>query len=112
MVALHHEPPERFQLERTVAHEHGPLDPSKLCTPHGDNLDRPSTAGSGVGLHLDEYFFGSPARNRQRKLHSLGGDPDYPLHRYYLWAKKQELQLGGATPSLLRLGKVLADTPV
>lgn len=42
----------------------------------------------------------------------VGVDRDYPLHRYYLWAKKQELQLGGTTPSLLRLGKVLADTPV
>ncbi len=42
----------------------------------------------------------------------VGVDRDYPLHRYYLWAKKQELFLGGTTPSLLRLGKLLADTPV
>jgi alkylation response protein AidB-like acyl-CoA dehydrogenase len=41
----------------------------------------------------------------------VGVDRDYPLHRYYLWAKVQELQLGGTTPSLLRLGKLLADTP-
>ena len=42
----------------------------------------------------------------------VGVDRDYPLHRYYLWAKKQELQLGGTTPSLLHLGQLLADTPV
>lgn len=42
----------------------------------------------------------------------VGVDRDYPLHRYYLWAKKQELQLGGTTPSLLHLGRLLADTPV
>jgi len=42
----------------------------------------------------------------------VGVDRDYPLHRYYLWAKKQELQLGGTTQSLLQLGRALADTPV
>ncbi len=42
----------------------------------------------------------------------VGVDRDYPLHRYYLWSKKQELFLGGATQSLLRLGKMLADEPV
>jgi alkylation response protein AidB-like acyl-CoA dehydrogenase len=42
----------------------------------------------------------------------VGVDRDYPLHRYYLWAKKQELFLGGTTQSLLHLGKLLADTPV
>jgi alkylation response protein AidB-like acyl-CoA dehydrogenase len=41
----------------------------------------------------------------------VGVDRDYPLHRYYLWAKKQELFLGGTTQSLLHLGKLLADTP-
>jgi len=42
----------------------------------------------------------------------VGVDRDYPLHRYYLWSKKQELFLGGATQSLLQLGKMLADEPV
>ena len=42
----------------------------------------------------------------------VGVDRDYPLHRYYLWAKELELWLGGATANLLRLGKMLADTPV
>ena len=42
----------------------------------------------------------------------VGVDRDYPLHRYYLWTKKQELFLGGTTQSLLRLGRILADEPV
>ena len=42
----------------------------------------------------------------------VGVDRDYPLHRYYLWAKKQELFLGGTSESLLHLGRLLADTPV
>lgn len=42
----------------------------------------------------------------------MGVDRDYPLHRYFLWAKVIELTLGGSTPQLLKLGKILADTPV
>jgi alkylation response protein AidB-like acyl-CoA dehydrogenase len=42
----------------------------------------------------------------------MGVDRDYPLHRYFLWAKVIELTLGGSTPQLLKLGKILADQPV
>jgi len=42
----------------------------------------------------------------------MGVDRDYPLHRYFLWAKVLELTLGGSTPQLLKLGKILADEPV
>ena len=59
------------------------------------------------------------AEGGQRVVHAathlhggVGVDRDYPLHRYYLWTKKQELFLGGATASLLSLGKILADEPV
>ncbi len=58
------------------------------------------------------------AEGGQRVVHAavhlhggVGVDRDYPLHRYYLWTKYHELFLGGTTPSLLRLGKLLADTP-
>jgi alkylation response protein AidB-like acyl-CoA dehydrogenase len=39
----------------------------------------------------------------------MGVDVDYPIHRYFLWAKELELTLGGATPQLLRLGASLAE---
>ena len=42
----------------------------------------------------------------------IGVDRDYPLYRYFLLSKQLELSLGSATPSLLRLGALLADTPV
>ena len=42
----------------------------------------------------------------------IGVDRDYPLHRYFLWAKHLELTLGGATEQLVRLGAVLAAEPV
>ena len=40
----------------------------------------------------------------------MGVDIDYPIHRYFLWAKELELTLGGATDHLLRLGESLACT--
>lgn len=41
----------------------------------------------------------------------MGVDTDYPIHRYFLWAKELELTLGGATGQLLRLGAALAGEP-
>ena len=38
----------------------------------------------------------------------IGSDVDYPLHRYYLWAKQSELALGSAPVQLERLGDRLA----
>jgi len=59
------------------------------------------------------------AEGGQRVVHAaqhlhggMGVDRDYPLHRYFLWAKVLELTLGGTTPQLLRLGRILADEPV
>jgi alkylation response protein AidB-like acyl-CoA dehydrogenase len=42
----------------------------------------------------------------------MGVDKDYPLYRYFVLAKQLELSLGSATPSLLRLGALLAERPV
>lgn len=58
------------------------------------------------------------AEGAQRVVHAaqhlhggIGVDLDYPIHRYFRWAKVLELTLGGATPSLLRLGDRLANRP-
>ncbi len=40
----------------------------------------------------------------------MGVDLDYPIHRYFLWAKALELAFGGATPQLLALGGDMART--
>ncbi len=37
----------------------------------------------------------------------IGVDTDYPLHRYYLWAKWLQLHLGGASEHLQTLGRLL-----
>jgi alkylation response protein AidB-like acyl-CoA dehydrogenase len=74
--------------------------------------------GQPVGEHAASAKYWA-AEGGQRVVHAathlhggVGVDRDYPLHRYYLWTKKQELFLGGTTQSLLRLGKLLADEPV
>ncbi|MEY2472509.1 MAG: 3-oxocholest-4-en-26-oyl-CoA dehydrogenase beta subunit [Actinomycetota bacterium] len=58
------------------------------------------------------------AEGGQRVVHAaqhihggIGVDRDYPLHRYFLWAKQLELSLGGATKQLRKLGALLASEP-
>ena len=58
------------------------------------------------------------AEGGQRVVHAaqhlhggIGVDLDYPIHRYFRWAKVLELTLGGASASLLRLGASLAAQP-
>jgi len=41
----------------------------------------------------------------------VGVDRDYPLHRYFLYAKQLELTLGGSTQQLLKIGQHLAELP-
>ncbi len=59
------------------------------------------------------------AEGGQRVVHAaqhlhggMGVDRDYPLFRYFLLAKQIELTLGGTTPQLLALGRILAAEPV
>ena len=42
----------------------------------------------------------------------MGFDRAYPLYRYYLLAKRVELELGGANRQLAQMGKLLAATEV
>ena len=39
----------------------------------------------------------------------MGADIDYPIHRFFLWAKQLEFNLGGAQEQLAQLGRALAD---
>lgn len=44
-------------------------------------------------------------------LHVHGGiciDVDYPIQRYFLWVKQNEVTLGAATPQLRELGRLIA----
>ena len=54
---------------------------------------------------------GSQIGTATQHLHGgMGVDMDYPIHRYFLWAKQLELHLGGATPTLVKLGADMART--
>ena len=70
------------------------------------------------GLDADEAIAVAKfwaADGGQRVVHAaqhlhggVGVDVDYPLHRYFRWAKQLELSLGGSTQQLRRLGRLLA----
>jgi 3-oxocholest-4-en-26-oyl-CoA dehydrogenase beta subunit len=56
---------------------------------------------------------GMRALHACQHLHGgLGVDLDYPLHRYFVWCKQIEHELGTPTRQLLELGAHLAATPV
>lgn len=53
---------------------------------------------------------GQRVAHAAQHLHGgIGVDTDYPLHRYFRWAKLLELTLGGAGVHLERLGASLAE---
>ena len=74
------------------------------------------------GLDADDELMTAKfwaADGAQRVVHAaqhlhggIGVDLDYPIHRYFRWAKVLELTLGGASASLVRLGASLATQPV
>ena len=41
----------------------------------------------------------------------IGQDLDYPVHRFFSWAKKQEAYLGGADQHAAQLGKLIQSNP-
>jgi alkylation response protein AidB-like acyl-CoA dehydrogenase len=59
---------------------------------------------AGEGGHFTTYA--------AQHLHGgIGLDLDYPLHRYFVWAKQLDLSLGSATQQLARLGADMAKAP-
>jgi len=58
------------------------------------------------------------AEGGQRVVHATqhlhggtGADIGYPIHRYFLWGKQIETELGGPSLTLARLGQLIADEP-
>jgi alkylation response protein AidB-like acyl-CoA dehydrogenase len=72
-----------------------------------------SRGGSAPREAMVAKFWAAEAGSRiataTQHLHGgMGVDLDYPIHRYFLWSKALELDHGGATPQLVRLGRELA----
>lgn len=73
-------------------------------------LDAGAPAGKEVATAA---FWAADGASRvvHAALHVHGGisiDVDYPIHRYFLWAKQIEAHFGAATPELVRLGAMIA----
>ncbi len=66
-------------------------------------------------VHAAKFWAGDGAMRAvhgAQHLHGgMGVDLDYPVHRYFLWAKRIEHTLGTPTRELVRLGAILADEP-
>ncbi len=57
-------------------------------------------------------YGGQNAVHHCQHLHGgMGVDVDYPIHRYFIWAKELELTLGGTSTQLLKIGEAIAATP-
>ena len=74
------------------------------------DVERPASRDAWVAK-----FWAADAGSRMgiatQHLHGgMGVDLDYPIHRYFLWAKQLELSLGAATPTLVKLGADMART--
>jgi alkylation response protein AidB-like acyl-CoA dehydrogenase len=73
------------------------------------DADRPSAAA----LHTAKWWSAEAGHRVSRScqhLHGgLGADISYPIHRYFLWAKRYEFLCGGAGYHLQRLADLLAQ---
>jgi alkylation response protein AidB-like acyl-CoA dehydrogenase len=55
-------------------------------------------------------YGGQNAVHNCQHLHGgMGVDTDYPIHRYFIWAKELELTLGGTSTQLLKIGASIAE---
>jgi alkylation response protein AidB-like acyl-CoA dehydrogenase len=55
-------------------------------------------------------YGGQNAVHHCQHLHGgMGVDVDYPIHRYFIWAKELELTLGGTSAQLLKIGDAIAS---
>lgn len=69
------------------------------------------------GLHASPHVAAArwwACRAGERVVHTaqhlhggIGADLDYPIHRFFLWSKQNQVTLGGATRQLARLGALV-----
>ena len=108
------------------ARRSAPSRPSPSASPTPTSTPRPSASPRcqaawrlGGGPATPPRSWPSPSSGRptapHRVVHAaqhlhggIGVDLDYPIHRYFRWAKDIELTLGGGTTHLRRLGDLIA----
>lgn len=78
----------------------------------GGLAGRPRPARRPGGAHREVLGREAGARVAATAQHVHGGigiDVTYPLHRYFLWAKHNELTLGPASAQLAHLGATYSE---
>lgn len=66
--------------------------------------DRPAERAARIAKFWAGEAGARVGASAQQVHGGIGIDTTYPLHRYFLWAKHNELALGSATAQLARLG--------
>jgi alkylation response protein AidB-like acyl-CoA dehydrogenase len=93
------------------------LDGVKECVPAATQAAAilvPASAGRDAGPAIAAAKWwaavaGSRVTHTAQHLHGgIGSDIEYPVHRYFLWSKQNELLLGGPAQQAANLGKWLA----
>jgi hypothetical protein len=70
--------------------------------------DRPCDDELAIAKYWVAYGGQNALHNCQHLHGGMGVDTDYPIHRYFLWAKELELAMGGTSAQLLRIGASIA----
>lgn len=86
-----------------------------VAASHLDGPAGPDPTEADLAVAVAKYWasYGG-SRIGHAGLHVHGGisiDLDYPVHRYFLWAKQLELSLGPGSQQLARVGAILAASP-
>jgi len=71
--------------------------------------DRPAAREAGIAKFWAAEAGARVAATAQQVHGGIGIDTTYPLFRYFLWAKHNELTLGSASAQLARLGAAYAE---
>jgi alkylation response protein AidB-like acyl-CoA dehydrogenase len=71
--------------------------------------DRPSGREAAIAKFWAAEAGARVAATAQQVHGGIGIDTTYPLFRYFLWAKHNELALGSASAQLARLGTAYAN---
>ena len=94
---------------RIVLYNDGSRDHTVTRTLEWRNRLNVEVIGKDVNLGLGEGLRCLVAHTAQHLHGGIGSDMEYPIHRYFLWAKQVDVTLGGANRQLARLGGQLPD---
>ena len=93
-------PPKNLDPKTTIVER----DPTRPFDP-----DAPAEAAVAAAKYWAAQGGSRVVRAAQHLHGGVGVDREYPLHRYYVYARQLELTLGGTTQQLRKLGRLIAS---